>query len=107
MVQAIKAAQLADQLRDYLATWTTQDLAGYLFTITQVTLSTDLRQATAWVDILQEKDKTVVMQQLEKKKKTYQNKLHQHLKRHIIPVLHFRYDDQVQLEARFTELLNS
>jgi ribosome-binding factor A len=106
MVQAIKAAQLADQLRDYLAQWTAKDLAGYFFTITYVTLSPDLQRATAWVDVLRPDDTRVVLRRLEKEAPGYQRQLSRTLRRQNIPTIHFALDNRESAAQRIDELLN-
>jgi ribosome-binding factor A len=49
MPDPIKAARLADHIRDLLATWLARDLPGSFVTVTQVTFNPALTVATAWV----------------------------------------------------------
>ena len=106
MVKAVKAAQLADQIRDYLAQWSSQDLFGYFFSITQVTLQLDMQSATAWVDVLQPEHTAKVMRELTRRMPTYQHRLQQVLQRRNIPRLTFKIDEQEELSARMDKLLN-
>ena len=105
MVKAIKAAQLADQLRDYIASWSIQDLAGYLFSITQVTLSPDLFNATVWVDVLNPADEKKILRLLNLRLTTYQRKLRQSLQRQVVPKIYFKLDNGAEINDRFDQLL--
>ena len=105
MVKAVKAAQLADQIRVYLAQWSAQDLFGLFFSITQVTLQTDMQSATAWVDVLRPEDEAKVMRELARNLPTYQRKLQHTLQRRNVPKIGFTIDRQEELSARMDELL--
>ena len=105
MVKAIKAAQLADQIRDYLSLWTTTDLRGYFFSITQVTLSNDLQFATVWVDVLSKEQEKMIMANLDRRLKIYQSKLVHEMQKRVIPYLKFRIDDSQERSERFDQLL--
>lgn len=105
MVKAIKAAQFADQLRDCIAEWTTQDLPGYFFSITQVTLSPDLGKATVWVDCLDKAQEVAIIGKLQKNRPSYQHRLRQRFTRKILPKLNFEVDNTQEMSARFDDLL--
>ena len=106
MVKAIKAAKLADQLRDYLASWAIPDLPGYLFSITQVTLTPDLQRAIVWVDVLDASRQATIMKKLNEKAHSYQKRLHATFQRQIVPKIVFKADERPELSDRFDELLN-
>lgn len=105
MVKAIKAAQLADQIRDYLATWASQDFPGALFAITQVTLTPDLRQATIWVDVLIPDSEKKIIAELNKKRNSYRHKLAQTFQRRSVPILTFSLDDHESIALQLDALL--
>ena len=98
MEQAVRAARLADQIRDYLAEWAARDMPGSFFSITQVTLHTDLSVATAWIDVLRPEEGDTVMRSLEQHLPAYQRRLGRALRRRLVPRLHIRKDDQATLE---------
>lgn len=104
--KGIKAARLADQIRDYLATWTHQDFPQSFLSITQVTLEPDYSRATAWVELLNPTDKTA-FQKLIKRQGEYQAKLYRALGKISCPRLVFKLDDRPDLNQRFDELLKS
>ena len=104
-LKAVKAAQLADQVRDYIAQWSAQDMPGYLFCVTQVTLSTDLQHAILWVDILQREKQRQILAELGRLAPKYQQRLHREIQRQHLPQISFRLDDRSQVEERFDQLL--
>ena len=105
MVKAIKAAQLADQIRDYLAQWSSEDLFVLFYSITQVTLETDMLSATIWVDVLRPEDETKVMRELTHRQGEYQHKLQRVLQRRTIPRITFKLDEGESLGQRMDDLL--
>lgn len=90
--RSIKAAQLADQIRDYLAAWTAREYPGSFVVVTQVTLTPNLREATAWVRLIGNEAKT--SRQLIADTKGYQHKLRGALKRAHIPTLQFAFETE-------------
>ena len=106
MVKAVKAAQLADPLRDYLAQWSAQDLFGLFFSLTQVTLEPDMQSAVVWVDVLQPDQAAKVMRELSRHLPDYQRRLQRSLQRRNVPRISFKLDDRESLSARMDELLN-
>jgi ribosome-binding factor A len=105
MDNAIKAARMADQIRDYLAVWSHFAAGSRLFSITQVTLKPDLSQAVVWVQIDNEDSRVPVLAALKKEARTYQQRLLKTLGKRSAPYLHFRLDDRADLGARFDQLL--
>jgi len=105
MVKAIKAAKLADQIRDYVAAWIVSDLQGTFCSITQVTLSPDLRQATLWVSFLYPDQAPKGMRQLASLLPTYRHRLSQQMQRKILPTLTAKIDNSAELNQQFDELL--
>lgn len=102
---AIRAAQLADGIRDFLAKEIARDFAGSLITIMQVTLSPDLQEATIWVTTYNQEDRGRILQKLRAAGREYQRKLHKTLRRHSIPRLVFRPDYSVEDSDRIDALL--
>ena len=86
----IKAAQLADQIRDYLAAWTARDYPGSFVVVTDVTLNPKLTTARVWVRI--NKNEGVIFQKLLKATKHYQQKLVVTLPRFRVPFIMFALD---------------
>lgn len=105
MVKAIKAAQLADQIRDSLAEWTSRDLPGYFFSITQVTLTPDLTRATVWVDSLVAKEQSNIINKLNKNVYSYQKELGKKLRRKYVPKISFVPDEREALMKHIDNLL--
>jgi ribosome-binding factor A len=103
--QAIRAAQLADGIRDFLAKEIARDFTGYLITVSQVTLSPDLLDATVWVTTFRAEDKRKVLQKLRTASRGYQRNLHKQLRRHTSPRLRFEADYNVEEGERLDELL--
>jgi ribosome-binding factor A len=86
----IKAAQLADQIRDYIATWISRDFPGSFLSVTQVTLSIDRRHATVWISSYN--DNLKILEALQKREKEYQRELSRAIKRFSAPTIHFSPD---------------
>jgi len=105
VVKAVKAAQLADQIRDYLAAWTAQDFLGYFFSVTQITLKPDLSVAIVWIDILRPEESKLIMRKLNQRVSVYQHSLQRSLQRRMIPHLEFRLDDREERNQQFDRLL--
>lgn len=86
--RAIRATQLADQIRDYLAVWIRTDFPGELLTVSTVTLKPNLRDATVWVSCFNEGHIPSVTQSLKKREREYHQKLYSTLRRRGLPTLH-------------------
>lgn len=102
---AIRAAQLADGIRDFLAKEIARDFTGSLITIMQVTLSPDLQEATVWITTYNQEDRAKTLQKLRSAGREYQRKLHKTLRRHSIPRLIFRPDYTLEDSDRIDQLL--
>jgi ribosome-binding factor A len=105
MVETIKANKLADQIRDYLSDWTLKDMVGSFFSITQVTLSTDLQEATVWIECLNTLDQTKIFARLQKNRSKYQHNLSLALARRSSPKIIFKIDNSPEILAHFDSLL--
>ena len=75
MDKGIQAARLADQIRDYVATWARQDLPGYLFSFTNVTVNATKSHAILWFEVLNPDQMGTIVRKLEENLPTYQRKL--------------------------------
>jgi ribosome-binding factor A len=107
MDKGIKAARIADQIRDYMAQWTRQDMPQTLFSITQVTLTPDLGKAIIWVEAYKTEETEKLVAALRKKGPYYQHRLITTLKKRAVPELVFEADKTQDLNQRFDELLKS
>ena len=107
MVKEIKSAQLADQIRDYLAQWTARDYPGWFVSVSQVTLRPDLQEAIVWITVLEEEGGHPILEMLRQQTGAYQKQLNRSIKRRFVPKLIFRLDDRVSIENRFDQLLKS
>ena len=107
MEKGIKAARIVDQVRDYIAEWTHEDLVGYIFSITQVTLSTDMRLATAWVEVYDEKDQQKVLNFLKKNQGKYQRQLNSKAGKLAMLKVQFQADESEKFQKQFDNLLMS
>jgi ribosome-binding factor A len=103
--QSIKGAQLADQIRDYLAAWTARDYPGSFVVITAVTLTPNLRHATVWVRIIGDEERT--MQKLKRSTKHYQHRLKTTMPRFGIPLISFVSDTRAEGESDLPSILPS
>jgi ribosome-binding factor A len=106
MDKGAKAAQLADQIRDYLAAWIRKDFPGCLVSVAQVQLSTNLQQATVWLEVFGD-DQGSILPKVRKYQAEYQRRLYQNLRRFAIPTIHFELSTAYEDAARIDELLNS
>ena len=92
MDKGIQAARLADQIRDYTALWSRQDLPGYLFSFTNVTISPDKGRATLWFEVLNPEQMPVIVRKLEALLPSYQRKLSVQLGKRGCPRLYLAPD---------------
>ena len=106
MEKGIKAARLADQIRDYLATWTRRDFPGYFFTITQVTLKPDLTMATIWIEVIDPSQLETLLHKLKRKEVPYKHELARTLNRRSSLQLQFLPDSSADIQRQLDQLLN-
>lgn len=85
----IRAAQLADQMRDYLAEWIARDFPGYLISVSQVTLRADLHVANVWLTFFSVADEVAVLAAIRRHARQYQRDLGARVSRHRLPRLTF------------------
>lgn len=107
MVETIKANKLADQIRDYLSNWTLKDMTGSFFSVTQVTLSTDLKEAVVWIECLNVFEQTKILTRLQKNRSKYQHNLSLALSRRNSPKIVFKIDHTPETLAHFDSLLKN
>lgn len=88
MPSAIKAAQLADQIRDYVAIWLLKDFPNAFLSVDQVTLDGNMLTATIW--LFKSSTAPIYMGDIAPKAKEYQKKLSTQLKRRTVPKLVFK-----------------
>lgn len=86
----VRAAQLADQIRDYLAAWTARVQPGSFVSVTGVTLTPNLKVATVWVRVIG--NEQAALQALEKQRRSYQHRLVTTLPRFKVPAISFALD---------------
>ncbi len=60
MPNALKAAQLADLIRDNVAAWISAEYPGSFVSVFDVTLTPDLQLATLWVRAFDERGKRAI-----------------------------------------------
>ena len=87
--RAIRATQLADQMRDYLASWVRIDFPSELLSVTSVTLRPNLRDATVWVSCYRNEDILRLTKKVKAKERFYQKKLNATMQRRGLPNIHF------------------
>jgi ribosome-binding factor A len=105
--QGVKAAQLADQIRDLCAAYFQRSLSHSIVTVTAVTLTPDLRHATAWVRVFPYEKTPECLKHLQKHTREYQRNLQKDLLRKFIPLLHIAQDTTEEDRAHIGSLLNS
>ena len=104
MPNSTRAAQLADLIRDLLATWIHTDFPGYFVSVTGVTLSPDLQRATAWLHAARPEDKPVLLA-VRNRARQYNQRLHHSVKRRALPLVDFREDYQEEDAQHVDDLL--
>jgi ribosome-binding factor A len=95
MDKAIRATMLADQIRDYLATWVAREFPGSFLGISAVTLAPNMTKATVWVTL--SKNDVRLFSELQKKERHYKHLLVQHLTRYKVPNISFAIDTRPEL----------
>jgi ribosome-binding factor A len=101
----IKAAQLADAIRDALAGPIQRQLPGFFVSITSVTLSEDKQRATIWVRTYPTDKTATALKQLEKHQGQLQHALTTSLPRRQLPRITFAIDTSVESEDALSSLL--
>lgn len=105
MEKGAKAAKLADQIRDYLAAWIREDFPGCLVSVAHVQLSTNLQQATIWIEGFTANTGAVV-RDLQKEQRRYQQRLYRALDKRAIPAIRFMESKGADDQDRIDRLLN-
>jgi ribosome-binding factor A len=100
-----RAAQLADQIRDNVATWIQRDFPGSFVSVTDTTLSMDLRIATVWLHPAREED-VATFHKILKKTGHYSNLLQRAITRRFVPALQFSLDQKAEAAEHLDQLLN-
>lgn|GEM_PF-6585956 len=103
--QSIKAAQLADLIRDLLAKYIQREISGSIITVTSVTLSHDFHYATAWIRVFPSTQSDAVFARLTRMRSLFQRQLRSDIPRKIIPDLEISLDTNPEDESHITELL--
>ena len=88
---AIRAAQLADAIRDTIAGWLHADYPGSILTVSDVTLTPDNRTATVWILALTDRDRSA-LKRISRDGARYTHRLRHALTRRNVPELTFRED---------------
>ena len=105
--QGIKAAQLADQIRDLCAVYFQQKVQHDIVTVTAVTLSADIRHATAWVRVFPIERSDQVISILQRGLKHFQSLLQHDVQRKFVPYLQIKADTSEEDTNHISSLLNS
>ncbi len=101
----IKAAQLADAIRDSLAGPIQQRCPGFIVSVTGVTLSEDKQRANVWVRTYPVEKSTEALQVLKKAQGALQRELIRSLPRRAVPHIELRQDTSVEAEEELSSLL--
>lgn len=91
----IRAAQLADLIRDYLAVWIARDYPGSFIGVSAVTLSPSLKKATAWLTFPTGNE--ALFLDIQKKARHYQHLLVTNVTRYKVPTIVFTIDTRPEL----------
>lgn len=94
MPSAIKAAQLVDQIRDYIALWLLKDFPGFVVSVDQVTLKPNMLVATVWLVLAE--GATVSRKEIISKSKLYQQRLASQFSRRTIPRIEFKFIENIE-----------
>lgn len=103
---SIKAAQLADAVRDALALPLQQDHPGCILSITNVTLSDDKSRATVWLRFFPAEQGSKTLASATRKRAHYQRILQSKLPRRMVPQISFALDNSIEESAKLDSLLN-
>ena len=102
---AIRGAQVADQIRDLVASWLMRDFQGTIISVTVVTLSSDMRVATVWIRTFPMSKNTGVLRDIRRKVSRYQHNVQRAMPRRNVPILIFRPDSTEEEMERIDTLL--
>lgn len=102
----IKAAQLADAIRDALAGPIQQRCPGYIVSVTMVTLSEDKQHAILWIRAYPQESILKCLATLRKAKGPLQRDLVRALPRRAVPIIEFRQDNSLEAEQELSSLLS-
>ena len=102
---AIKAAQLADAVRDALAQPVQRLTRDCIVSITNVTLSDDKSLATVWIRVFPVERAGQVLHTLRKSAGYLQSELNRALPRRMVPRILFRLDGSIEAEEALDALL--
>lgn len=101
----IKAAQLADAIRDSLAGPIQQRCPGFIVSVTMVTLSEDKQRATVWIRAYPTEKTQECLHILRKAQGALQRELTRSLPRRAVPHIELRQDTSVEADAELSSLL--
>lgn len=105
--KGVKAAQLADHIRDLAAVFLLRELSGApLVTITQVNLTPDLQQATIWFRVFPVEQLAKTTTRLNRLAPKLQHEISQKMQRRFVPKLRFQADQSVESSQTLDNLLN-
>ena len=104
MPNTVRAVQLADLIRDFVATWIQRDFPGSFVSVTDTTLSMDLRIATVWLHPARNED-VATYHKIVKRTNHYASQLQRSIARRFVPALKFSLDQQVEAAEHLDQLL--
>jgi ribosome-binding factor A len=104
--RSIKAAQLADLIRDLYAGYIQREVAGVFVTVTSVTVSPDLLYATVWLRVFPPVETERTLQRLQSAQRSFQNMLSKDLKRKMVPRVRLSIDTTQEDSEHINSLLN-
>jgi ribosome-binding factor A len=104
--KSIKAAQLADLIRDLIASYIQKEVHGSIITVSSVTMNPDLQRATAWVRVFPSENSHQMLKQLRNSLGKYQTLLKNDLARKNMPKLYLELDTTLEDENHINSLLN-
>ncbi|CAN5197957.1 hypothetical protein BH11PAT4_BH11PAT4_7390 [soil metagenome] len=101
----IKAAQLADAIRDILAGPIQQRCPGFIVSVTAVTLSEDKQRANVWIRTYPAEQTQDCLKTLRKAHGALQRELTRGLPRRAVPSIDLRQDTSVEAQNELSSLL--
>lgn len=104
--KSIKAAQLADHLRDLAASFVQRELPGRMITITAATVSPDFKRTSIYFRSFPVERTAIALQELEGLSAAFQRYLHGKLSRKAVPRAMFVIDDSAERDENIANLLN-
>ena len=103
--KSVKAAQLADLVRDLLAGYIHKEFPTPIVTVTSVSLSPDFNRATAWVRVFPVGESKATEARLQKMTGMLQHHLKRDIARKFVPDIQIRLDTNLEDETHIAELL--